>query len=78
VKPDYLKPQSSIWQLSKNLQQMRNGRIPNLGNHQMAGEYPKAGDKRPHKLTECEKKKVCATCWRSGAFRKISKSLKLF
>jgi len=23
----------------------------------MGGEYPKAGDKRPHKLTECEKKK---------------------
>ena len=41
---------------------MRNGRIPNLGTHQtvMAGEYPKAGDKRPHKLTECEKKKVCS------------------
>ena len=71
MKPDYLKPQSSIWQLSKNFQQMRNGRIPNLGSHQtvMAGEYPKAGDKRPHKLTECEKKKVCsliicATRWR--------------
>ena len=61
MKPDYLKPQSSIWQLSKNLQQMRNGRIPNLGSHQtvMGGEYPKAGDKRPHKLTDCEKKKVC-------------------
>ena len=77
VKPDYLKPQSSIWQLSKNLQQMRNGRIPNLGNHQMAGEYPKAGDKRPHKLTECEKKKVSATwgsIWEhSGAFGSIWK-----
>ena len=53
---------------------MRNGRIPNLGNHQMAGEYPKAGDKRPHKLTECEKKKVGAT----GSIRKFTKSLKLF
>ena len=57
MKPEYLKPQSSIWQLSKNLQQMRNSRIPNLGSHQ-TGDYPKAGDKRSHKLTECEKKKV--------------------
>ena len=60
MKPDYLKPQSSIWQLSKNLQQMRNGRIPNIGSHQatMGGDFPKAGDKRSHKLTECDKKKV--------------------
>ena len=57
---------------------MRNGRIPNLGNHQMAGEYPKAGDKRPHKLTECEKKKVSATWLGSGAFGKFTKSSKPF
>lgn len=56
--PEYLKNQTNIWQLSKNLHQIRNVRLLNGGQLQNANtEFPKAGDKRHHKLTDPDKKK---------------------